>query len=185
MTFNIFAFEIRGNFKFEDWYKKNSKLATIITLFCSENVELLNLLDSNFANFGIFSAPFSTKALYRIFYDRILNTFIENIPQLIIQVTFERVLYFWFLFWNFLLDFKISFYKYIYRSYMPQKIQPIIIWSLLALWLQVLLYWLQILSVLPMILLQRNIKKQQNEFCNIRLSNRCICFWKIYYWNFT
>ncbi len=94
MTFNIFALEIRGNFKFEDWYKKNSKLATIITLFCSENVELLNLLDSNFANFGIFLALFSTKALYQIFYSRILNTFIEDILRLIIQVTFERILHF-------------------------------------------------------------------------------------------
>jgi len=102
LAFNIFTFEIRGNFKFKDWYKDNSKLAAIITLLSSGNVELLHLLDSNFANFEIFSAPFSTKALYWIFYGGILNIFIEDIPQLIIQVTF--VFFFLFLFLFFFLN---------------------------------------------------------------------------------
>src|SRR5687768_10965196 len=89
LALKIFTFEIRGNSKFEAWYKANSKLAGIITLFSSGNVELLHLLDSNFANFEIFSAPLSTKALNWIFYGGILNTFIEDLPQLIIQVTLE------------------------------------------------------------------------------------------------
>ncbi len=88
LAFNIFIFEIKENPKFSDWFKKNTKLAAIITLFSSGSIELLHLLDSNFAGFALFSAPFSSKALYWIFWGGILNILIEDLPQLIIQVTF-------------------------------------------------------------------------------------------------
>jgi len=97
LAFKIFTFEIKGNFEFKKWFNKNSKLAAIITLFGSGNVEMLHLLDSKFANLKIFSAPFSTKALYWIFCGGILNIFVEDLPQLLIQVTYE----FFFFFFNF------------------------------------------------------------------------------------
>jgi len=86
LAFNIFIFEIKENPKFSDWFKKNTKLAAIITLFSSGNVELLRLLDSKFAGIELFSAPFSSDASNWIFWGGFLNIFIEDIPQLIIQV---------------------------------------------------------------------------------------------------
>jgi hypothetical protein len=88
LAFKIFTFEIRGNSKFEVWYKDNSKLAGIITLFSSGNVELLHLLNSKYAGLEIFDAPFSPRALYLILWGGIINMFIEDIPQLLIQVKF-------------------------------------------------------------------------------------------------
>src|SRR6266511_1347844 len=86
LAFNIFIFEIKENPKFSNWFKKNSKLAAIITLFSSGNVELLRLLDSNFAGFTLFSAPFSSKALCWIFWGGLFNLLLEDLPQLLIQV---------------------------------------------------------------------------------------------------
>jgi len=79
------------NDQFKEWYNKNSKLAAFITLFSSGDVELLHLLDSKFANFQIFSAPFSQRALNWIFWGVILNVFIEDLPQLLIQVNFTFI----------------------------------------------------------------------------------------------
>jgi len=75
-------FEIKENFKFKTRFNDNSKLAAIITLFGSGNVELLHLLDFNFANLKIFSAQ-------SIFCRGILNIFVKDLPQLLIQVTYK------------------------------------------------------------------------------------------------
>src|ERR1044072_4534173 len=95
LAFNIFTFELRKNSKFNKWFEDNSKLAAIITLFSSGDIGLLHLLDSNFAGLELFSAPFSSKASYRIFWGGVLNIFIEDLPQLLIQVKFS---FKWFLF---------------------------------------------------------------------------------------
>lgn len=58
----------------------------MITLFGSGNVELLHLINSQFANFSIFSAPFSSEALNWIFWGGFIDILIEDLPQLIIQV---------------------------------------------------------------------------------------------------
>jgi len=86
LAFYIFISETRKDHEFSDWFKKNSYLAAIITLFSSGNVELLRLLDSKFAGIELFSAPFSSDASNWIFWGGFLNIFIEDIPQLIIQV---------------------------------------------------------------------------------------------------
>ncbi|CAG8733889.1 14724_t:CDS:2, partial [Funneliformis caledonium] len=92
LAFYIFIFETRKNPKFADWFRENSKLAAIITLFSSGNVELLHLLDSNFAGYKLFSAPFSSKALRWIFWGGFSNIFIEDLPQLIIQIIYATTL---------------------------------------------------------------------------------------------
>ncbi|CAG8552569.1 7721_t:CDS:2, partial [Funneliformis mosseae] len=109
MGFNIIVFkaaliifDIEVDIKFivknkEDLQKlliprENSKLAAIITLFSSGNVELLHLLDSNFAGYKLFSAPFSSKALRWIFWGSFSNIFIEDLPQLIIQIIYATSL---------------------------------------------------------------------------------------------
>lgn len=86
LAFNIFIFEITKNPDFEKWANERVILVRFITLFSSGNVELLHLLDSRYAGLEIFDAPFSPRALYVIFWGGILNIFIEDIPQLLIQV---------------------------------------------------------------------------------------------------
>ena len=49
-------------------------------------VEILNHLQSNLAGFKIFQAPFSDSAKSKIFWGSFLNIFIEDIPQVAIQV---------------------------------------------------------------------------------------------------
>ncbi|CAG8659192.1 3117_t:CDS:2, partial [Funneliformis mosseae] len=88
LAFYIFIFETRKNPKFSDWFRENSKLAAIITLFSSGNIELLHLLDSNYAGYKLFSAPFSSKAIRWIFWGGFSNIFIEDLPQLIIQIIY-------------------------------------------------------------------------------------------------
>jgi hypothetical protein len=50
------------------------------------DIEILSHLQSNLAGFKIFQAPFSESAKLKIFCGSFLNIFIEDIPQLIIQV---------------------------------------------------------------------------------------------------
>ncbi|RIA99442.1 hypothetical protein C1645_811475 [Glomus cerebriforme] len=88
LAFYIFIFEIKKNPEFSAWFKNNSKIGPIITLFSSGNVELLHLLNSNFAGLEPFSAPFSMKAIFLILCGRFLNILIEDLPQLIIQIIF-------------------------------------------------------------------------------------------------
>jgi hypothetical protein len=71
-----------------------SKLTAFITLFGSGNVELLHLLNSNFAGFQMFSAPFSEKALDLILWGGFINILFEDLPQLIIQVILNFFFYF-------------------------------------------------------------------------------------------
>jgi hypothetical protein len=50
------------------------------------DVEILAILESNLAGFKIFQAPLSNSARTKIFWGAFSNLFIEDIPQLIIQV---------------------------------------------------------------------------------------------------
>ena len=89
MAFYIFIYEIKQNHEFSVWFKDNSKLVAAITIFGSGNVELLNLLNSRFAGFNLFFAPFSTKSISLIFWGKVMNIIIEDLPQLIIQVNIK------------------------------------------------------------------------------------------------
>ncbi len=74
------------NKKYFVWFKNNSQPAAIITILCGGDISVLKLLSSNLAGFELFNAPLSEKAEKFIYYGGILNTFIEDLPQLIIQV---------------------------------------------------------------------------------------------------
>ncbi|CAG8627270.1 14285_t:CDS:2, partial [Gigaspora rosea] len=54
------------------------------------NVALLEFLTSNFAGFPTFNAPFSKSVKCWIYWITIINTFINNIPQLVIHVLYFR-----------------------------------------------------------------------------------------------
>ncbi|RIB14078.1 hypothetical protein C2G38_1683784 [Gigaspora rosea] len=87
-TFIILMDEIQSNSEFRNWFVKNVKIVSICTLLSCPDVEALNLLSSQIANLTIFMAPFSEKAEMRIYYGTIINIFIEDIPQFIIQVIY-------------------------------------------------------------------------------------------------
>ena len=74
------------NKKYFVWFKNNSQPAAIITILCGGDIAVLKLLSSNLAGFELFNAPLSKKAEKIIYYGGILNTFLEDLPQLIIQV---------------------------------------------------------------------------------------------------
>ena len=74
--------------RFYHWFTAHEKTTNIIiTLAASANIKALNILNSNLAGFTFFRAPsFSKSARSKIFWGTFLNIFIEDIPQLIIQV---------------------------------------------------------------------------------------------------
>ena len=74
--------------KFYKWFIKNGNIASVFTVLAVVDVKSLNILQSNLAclQFPFFRAPFSDFAKSKIFWGTFLNIFIEDIPQLIVQV---------------------------------------------------------------------------------------------------
>ena len=72
--------------KFHQWFTAQRKLAYGFTILSSADITALNTLHSNTAGFSFLRAPFSDNAKSIIFWGACLNIFIEDIPQLIIQV---------------------------------------------------------------------------------------------------
>jgi len=85
---------MNNNLGFYEWNEGNSILVKFVTLFSTGNVEILHLLDSKYAGFKIFDAPFSPRALYLISLGGILNIFVEDLPQLLIQVNYVKLFFF-------------------------------------------------------------------------------------------
>ena len=86
LVFYIFITECIDNKNYLVWFKSNSQPVAIITMLCGGDISVLKLLSSNLAGFELFNAPLSEKAVRFIYYGGILNTFLEDLPQLIIQV---------------------------------------------------------------------------------------------------
>src|SRR5438045_4073528 len=86
LVFHIFITECMDNNNYLVWFKNNSQPAAIITILCGGDITALKLLSSNLAGFELFNAPLSEKAEKYIYYGGILNIFLEDLPQLIIQV---------------------------------------------------------------------------------------------------
>ena len=83
--------EISKNAKFQEWFGQNVRVASVLTLLAGSDVEVITLLGSNFAGLKVFSAPLSKIALNLVFWGSTLNLFIEDIPQLIIQVCADNI----------------------------------------------------------------------------------------------
>ncbi|CAG8763941.1 25780_t:CDS:2, partial [Gigaspora margarita] len=77
--------ETRDNFQFREWFTENSNILAVLTILSGADIESLTLFCSMFGGYKIFSAPFSINAINWINYGSILNIFIEDLPQLIIQ----------------------------------------------------------------------------------------------------
>lgn len=85
-AFVIFLREHTRNPEYIEWYSNNGKFASPFTILAATDVEILELLNSQFAGFSAFNAPFSHETLKLIFWDNVLNIFVENVPQFIIQI---------------------------------------------------------------------------------------------------
>ncbi|RHZ83236.1 hypothetical protein Glove_99g117 [Diversispora epigaea] len=75
---------------FFDWFTKHGKVASIFTVLAGADIEALSILYSNMAGFEFFNAPFSTIGKHRIFWGSCLNIFLEDIPQVIIQILYQQ-----------------------------------------------------------------------------------------------
>ncbi|RHZ82447.1 hypothetical protein Glove_109g282 [Diversispora epigaea] len=60
----------------------------VFTILSSANIETLSILHSNLAGFKFFQAPISTKGINKIFWAACLTIFVEDMPQLVIQVLY-------------------------------------------------------------------------------------------------
>ncbi|CAJ0767930.1 5346_t:CDS:2 [Entrophospora sp. SA101] len=84
---------IKSNREFAKWFQKYSRIASVITILSSADVEMLEILDSKIFNLQVFSAPLSSqqrglKHQSLFFYGGMMNLFIEDIPQFIIQIIY-------------------------------------------------------------------------------------------------
>ena len=86
LAFTILMREISKNAKFQEWFGQNARIISVITLLAGADVEAITFLGSKFAGLKMFSAPLSKTALNYVFWGSTLNLFIEDIPQLVIQV---------------------------------------------------------------------------------------------------
>ena len=81
----IFIRHIRRNQDPDKWFEKYARVVGVFTLISAVDIETLNLLSSGFAGLKIFSAPLED-AEKPILWCGFCNMFIEDLPQLIIQV---------------------------------------------------------------------------------------------------
>nr|CAG8468062.1 3373_t:CDS:10 [Entrophospora candida] len=93
LAISIFIIEIKSNREFAKWFQKYSRIASVITILSSADVEMLEILDSKIFNLQVFSAPLSSqqrglKHQSLFFYGGMMNLFIEDIPQFIIQIIY-------------------------------------------------------------------------------------------------
>ena len=87
----IFLKEYYGNPQFFGFARENSLTTTILLVFGYIDLESLELLSSNLANINILNAPFDHLAELTIKYGSLGLLLIEDLPQLVIQVsTFSR-----------------------------------------------------------------------------------------------
>lgn len=72
--------------RFHQWFTKNGNYARIFIVLACSDLEMLNILQSSFAGFQLFEAPFSESANSMIFWGSFLSIFSEDLPQVFIQV---------------------------------------------------------------------------------------------------
>ncbi|GES95622.1 hypothetical protein GLOIN_2v1560119 [Rhizophagus clarus] len=78
--------EKSSNHDFEKWLNAKKMIISIFILISSADIETLNILQS----FGFFKSEFSDQTTRKIFWGACLDIFIEDIPQVIIQILYFR-----------------------------------------------------------------------------------------------
>ncbi|CAI2177307.1 14616_t:CDS:10 [Funneliformis geosporum] len=91
VAFILLISEISTNKKFYGWFQAHSKPAAFLTILASTDVEAITLMSSELFGLQIFSAPLSKRSEIWIFWAGFCNIFIEDAPQLIIQILYRRL----------------------------------------------------------------------------------------------
>ena len=86
LAFYIIAQENSKNPEFYRYFVKNTSVVTVCTVMAGADIEVMEILSSNFAGFNMFAAPFSKRANRYIFWCGLIGLFFEDIPQFGIQV---------------------------------------------------------------------------------------------------
>ncbi|RHZ49462.1 hypothetical protein Glove_520g12 [Diversispora epigaea] len=81
-------FEENKSKPFMKWFTQYGKVVSLFTVLSGADIEALSILYSNVAGFEFFKAPFSIEGKGRIFGGSCLNIFLEDIPQMIIQILY-------------------------------------------------------------------------------------------------
>ena len=87
-AFSLIIYENFNNDEFNNWFKKNTIVASIFTLLSSTNIETLNILCSKFAGLDLFSTKFLERSELTVFWFSVINFIAEDIPQFGIQVNY-------------------------------------------------------------------------------------------------
>ncbi|KAF0412046.1 hypothetical protein F8M41_008018 [Gigaspora margarita] len=82
----LITHELRENCSFIKWFNEYKSVISIFTICSGADISLFEFLMSRFAGFEIFNAPFSNFTINWIYLGTVINTLIEEIPQLIVQV---------------------------------------------------------------------------------------------------
>ncbi|PKK65195.1 hypothetical protein RhiirC2_809337 [Rhizophagus irregularis] len=85
LAINIFVSEMAMNPSFNKWVKESPTLSSMCTLFSAIDIQILNTLSSDLFGLRIFSAPLTQRSKKIMLWGVIINIFVEDIPQIIIQ----------------------------------------------------------------------------------------------------
>jgi hypothetical protein len=85
LAINIFVSEMSTNPLFSKWVKESLALSSMCTLFSAIDIQILNTLSSDLFGLKIFSIPLTQRSKKIMLWGSIINIFIEDIPQIIIQ----------------------------------------------------------------------------------------------------
>ncbi|RIB15441.1 hypothetical protein C2G38_2093229, partial [Gigaspora rosea] len=86
----LITHELRENCSFIKWFNEYKSVISIFTICSGADISLFEFLMSRFAGFEIFNAPFSNFTLNWIYLGTVINTLIEEIPQLIVQILYFK-----------------------------------------------------------------------------------------------
>ncbi|RHZ82521.1 hypothetical protein Glove_109g301 [Diversispora epigaea] len=75
---------------FLDWFTRHEKVASVFTILSCADIDALSIIYSDMAGFKFFQAPISNKGKNRIFWVSCLTIFVEDIPQMIIQIFYQQ-----------------------------------------------------------------------------------------------
>ncbi|GBC29470.2 hypothetical protein GLOIN_2v1791295 [Rhizophagus irregularis DAOM 181602=DAOM 197198] len=85
LAINIFVSEMATNPSFSKWVKESLPLSSMCTLFSAIDIQILNTLSSDLFGLKIFSIPLTQRSKKIMLWGSIINIFIEDVPQIIIQ----------------------------------------------------------------------------------------------------
>ncbi|UZO13547.1 uncharacterized protein OCT59_005044 [Rhizophagus irregularis] len=91
LAINIFVSEMAMNPSFNKWVKESPTLSSMCTLFSAIDIQILNTLSSDLFGLRIFSAPLTQRSKKIMLWGVIINIFVEDIPQIIIQVIANKL----------------------------------------------------------------------------------------------